>query len=103
MRSMMALMVAAAFAVPAVATETGFEQAQVRVSTADLDLSSAAGQRMLEKRLSLAMTRLCGTPVFQTRDELAHLDACQADAMQAASPQIEAARARRAVAVAANR
>jgi UrcA family protein len=103
MRVMMALMVAATLAVPAMAAESGFEQWQVKVQTADLDLSSAAGQKQLDKRLALAMTRLCGHPVTFTRDELAAFDACRADAMQAAAPQIEAARARRAVTVAANR
>ena len=107
MRKMMAKMatalIAATLAVPAVAAERGYEQSQVRVQTADIDLSSAAGQRMLDKRLSLAMVRLCGTPVFFSRDELADLDACRAEAMQAAAPQVDAARAQRAVAVASTR
>jgi UrcA family protein len=103
MRSLMALVVAATLAVPAVAAETGYEKWQVKVQTADLDLSSATGQRALDKRLSLAMTRLCGAPVLFTREELADLDACRADAMMAAAPQIDAARAQRAVTVAANR
>ncbi|OYZ15382.1 MAG: hypothetical protein B7Y35_04650 [Sphingomonadales bacterium 28-64-96] len=103
MRTMMALLAAATLAMPALAAETGYEQWQVKVQTADLDLSSATGQRALDKRLSLAMTRLCGSPVLFTRDELADLDACHADAMKAAAPQIDAARAQRAVTVAANR
>ena len=103
MRIAMALVVAATLAVPALAAERGYEQAQVRVQTADLDLASTAGQRTLEKRLSLAMVRLCGSPVMFSRDELADLDACQAEAMKAAAPQVEAARAQRAVAVASTR
>jgi UrcA family protein len=103
MRAMMALLAAATLAMPALAAETGYEQWQVKVKTADLDLSSATGQRALDKRLSLAMTRLCGSPVLFTRDELADLDACRADAMRAAAPQIDTARAQRAVTVAANR
>jgi len=103
MRITMALLAAATFAMPALAAEPGYEQWQVKVQTADLDLSSATGQRTLDKRLSLAMTRLCGAPVLFTRDELADLDACRADAIKAAAPQIDAARAQRAVTVAANR
>ena len=103
MRNFLALMIAATVAVPAMAAETGYEQWQVRVQTADLDLSSADGQRVLDKRLSQAMTRLCGYPVTFTRDELAAFDTSRADAMTAAAPQIDAARARRAVAVASNR
>jgi UrcA family protein len=96
-----ALLVAAA--APALAVEPGYEQFAVRVQTADLDLASAQGQRMLGKRLDLAVNRLCGTPVFFSRDELSALDACRADAMQAAAPQINAARSRQAVTVASNR
>ena len=96
-------LVAATLAMPAVAAERGFEQWQVRVQTADLDLSSATGQRALERRLSLAMTRLCGSPIIYSRDEIADLEACRADALQAAAPQIEAARSQRALAVASNR
>ncbi|WP_156254757.1 UrcA family protein [Sandarakinorhabdus oryzae] len=103
MRVMMALVVAATLAVPAVAAERGYEQSQVRVQIADLDLATAAGQRALEKRMSVAMVRLCGMPVMFSRDELADLDACRADAMKAAAPQLEAARAQRAVAVASTR
>ena len=103
MRITMALLAAATLAMPALAAETGYEQWQVKVQTADLDLSSASGQRALDKRLSFAITRLCGSPVLLTRDELADLDACRAEAMKAAAPQIDAARAQRAVTVAANR
>ena len=108
MRITIALLAAATLAPvllagPALAAETGYEQWQVKVQTADLDLSSATGQRALDKRLSQAMTRLCGAPVLFTRDELADLDACRADAMKIAAPQIDAARAQRAVTVAANR
>lgn len=93
---------AATLAVPALAAP-GYEQSRVRVQTADLDLATASGQRVLTQRLDMAMTRLCGTPVFFSRDEIAALDACRADALQAAAPQIDAARARQAVTVASSR
>jgi UrcA family protein len=103
MRILMAAVLAATLAAPALAQNAGYEQSQVRVNTSDLDLATADGQRILGKRLEMAMVRLCGMPVFFTRDELADLEACRADAMKAAAPQIEAARARQAVAVAARR
>lgn len=103
MRKMMAVLIAATLAMPAIASERGFEYAQVKVQTADLDLASDVGQRRLEKRLALAMTRLCGAPIFFSRDELADLDACRADALKGAAPQIEAARAQRGMTVASSR
>jgi UrcA family protein len=100
---MAAALIAATLAGPAMAQTAGYEQSQVRVQTADLDLATAAGQRTLGKRLEMAMVRLCGTPVFFTRDELADLETCRAEALKAAAPQIDAARARQAVSVASTR
>ena len=100
MRILMAAMMAAALAAPALAAGPAYEQSAVRVQTSDIDLATAAGQRQLGKRLELAITRLCGPPVFFTRDELAELESCRADALQASAPQIDAARARQAVTVA---
>jgi UrcA family protein len=103
MRIVMAALVAAALAGPALAVEPGYEQSQVTVRTADLDLATAAGQRALGKRLDIALSRLCGSPITFTRDEIAALDNCRADAMAAAAPQIDAARARQAVMIASRR
>jgi UrcA family protein len=103
MRILMAAMMAAALAAPAMAAGPGYEESRVRVQTADLDLATASGQRALERRVEMALSRLCGMPVFHTRDELDALDACRADALKAAAPQIDAARARQAVTVAVNR
>lgn len=103
MRNLMTLMIAATLAAPALAAQPGYESAQVRVQTADLDLASAAGQRVLERRISVAVTRVCGTPVLFSRDELSELAACEAQAMAATGPQIDAARAKRAVSVASTR
>jgi UrcA family protein len=101
MRILMAVALTAALAVPALATE--FEQGKVTVQVADLDLATSAGQRALNKRLTLAIDRLCGTPVIFSRDEIAALQACEADALQMAAPQLAAARAQLAMTVAANR
>lgn len=97
---MAATLAAAAVFTPAFAAQPAYEQGEVRIQTADLDLSSTAGQRQLEKRLSAGVTRLCGSPIFFSRDELVQLDACHADALTAAAAQINAARSLRAVAVA---
>ncbi len=101
MRIILAAVLAVGLAAPAVAAGNDMATGQVRVQTADLDLSSSAGQRALDRRLAMAMVRLCGMPVFYSRDELAELDACKAEASKAAAAQIDAARARQAVAVAA--
>jgi UrcA family protein len=101
MRIIMAAILAATLVAPALAAGPDHVKATVRVQTADLDLSTAAGQRTLDRRLSVAMVRLCGMPVFFSRDELADLDSCKAEATKAAAAQIDAAHARMAVAVAA--
>lgn len=101
MRILMAAVLATALAAPALATE--FDQGKVTVQVADLDLATPAGQRALNKRLTVAIDRLCGTPVTFTRDELAALQSCEADARLMAAPQVAAARAQLAMTVAANR
>lgn len=108
MRTVLLGIAALLAAAPAVATEqgdgkSGYEQWAVKVRTADLDLATASGQRQLDARLAMALTRLCGQPVLQTPEERDDLAACRADAMAAAAPQIAAARARLAVAVADRR
>jgi UrcA family protein len=45
---------------PALAEEV--QSATYVVRTADLDLSSAAGQRALDHRLTIAIAEVCGTP-----------------------------------------
>lgn len=103
MRILMAAAAAMAglLATPVLATE--LEQGKVTVSIADLDLATPAGQRLLDKRVAVAIDRLCGTPVTFSRDELDALAVCAADARQMAAPQLAAARAQLAVTVAANR
>jgi len=103
MRILMAMIVAAGLAASAVAAEPGYEQARVVVKIADLDLSAQAGQRALDKRVRIAVARLCGYPVTFSRDESEALAACEADAMQAVAPQINTLRQRLAMTVATNR
>lgn len=103
MRMMIAAFLAATVASPTLATPANSEQGQVMVRTGDLDLATAAGQRRLDQRIDVALIRLCGSPIIFSRDELAALDACRADALTAAAPHIKAARARLAVTVASQR
>ena len=101
MRTMMALLVAATLATPALAA--GSAPAQVRVQLADLDLASASGQRALDRRLWVATVALCGAPAEFSSREAAAIANCRADAMKSASSQIDAAHGRRAMTVASSR
>jgi UrcA family protein len=101
MRILMAAALAGVLATPTLATN--HDQGKVTVQIADLDLATRAGQRALDKRLTVAIDRLCGTPVLFSRDEIAALQACEADAREMAAPQMAAARAQLAMTVAANR
>lgn len=103
MRILMMAALAAAVAAPALAADSGFEQARIRVQTADIDLATPTGQRVLDRRLTVAIARLCGYPATFSRDELSALAACEADARQMVAPQISAAKARLAVTVATSR
>jgi len=103
MHILMAMIVAAGLAAPALAADPGYEQARIVVKIADLDLSAQSGQRALDKRVRIAVSRLCGYPATFSRDEGEALAACEADAMQAVAPQINALRRRLAMTVAANR
>lgn len=98
MRNLMALVVAATLAAPAVAAEP----VQMRVSVAKLDLSTAAGQRALDHRLWVATTALCGSPAEFTDQEAAAIAGCRAEALKSAASQIEAAHGRRAMAIASS-
>jgi UrcA family protein len=60
MQSLALALTAAALAVPAVA---GDEASSVRVRYDDLDLTSAAGQRQLDRRLERAARKVCGVDV----------------------------------------
>lgn len=103
MRILMAAILAATLAAPALAAGNGYQQDVVRIRTGDLDLASAKGQRALDRRVATAMVALCGMPVLHSREEAAELETCRADALKAAAPQLDAARARLAMTVASRR
>lgn len=54
------LLLSALFATPALAQSEAPVESRVVVSTADLDLSSKAGQRALDARLAHAVIEACG-------------------------------------------
>ena len=97
-----ALALAAAFAVsggtlaatgaPAFAADlvvTG--QPSARVAYADLDLSRAAGRERLEARIRSAAERLCSEPGTQTLQDRLASDACRAEVIASAEPQLRRA------------
>ncbi|WP_310497763.1 UrcA family protein [Sandarakinorhabdus sp.] len=88
-------------ATPVFAQERGHSTWAVNVQTADLALGTSDGKRMLDRRLDAALVRLCGQPVFFSRDELAALDACKAQARSMADTQVQAAVARAGTQIAA--
>ena len=67
------------------------ETSTVRVSYADLDLSSAAGRTALERRVSHAVKRVCpDRPSPQELTKLRLYKACQEKAWDGVRPQITA-------------
>jgi len=56
----LSLLLSAAVASPAL-SQSSQAESRVVVTTADLDLASAAGQRSLDRRLASAVTEACGT------------------------------------------
>ncbi|WP_242183417.1 UrcA family protein [Sphingomonas sp. CARO-RG-8B-R24-01] len=75
-----------------------------RVAVADLDLSSAAGQRTLARRVSTAISNVCDSGGFADLKMVQHQRECRVKARQDAEPQIlaaaEAARGRRSTVLA---
>jgi UrcA family protein len=84
-----ALAVASAFVLPTVSQAE--ESNSVRVSYADLNLGSTAGQHVLQRRIAGAARTVC---VIEDSRELAlrtATNACRGDAIASAEPAYEAA------------
>ena len=58
--SSLALMLSAFAATPALAQSNPVAQSRIVVRTADLDLSQSAGQRVLDRRIAIAVVEACG-------------------------------------------
>jgi UrcA family protein len=56
----LSLMLSAFAATPALAQSTPLPESRIVVRTADLDVSSAAGQRALDHRIAIAVVEACG-------------------------------------------
>ena len=85
-----ALVTAAAIkAAPALAEPAGAQPATFvsHVRTADLDLASAQGQRLLKKRLERAAREVCGTPSDLDLVAQNKLRECRSDAIARAAAQ----------------
>ncbi len=63
-------------------------QTEVRVSIADLDLTTQAGQKTMDRRLAAAARRVCGgIPSLRNQRQVLDYRACIASAEAAYAPQ----------------
>lgn len=81
-----ASMSAAAFAVPAAASEDVRPRAEVRYG--DLDLSQAAGRAQLTSRIQRAARKICGARFERDLQRRAASQACRAEAMRSVEVQL---------------
>jgi len=71
----------------ATACAPAFAQTEVRVSIADLDLATKAGQKTLDRRLAHAARRVCGgMPSLANRSLVIAYRACIAEAEERYAP-----------------
>ena len=88
-RTILSLLIAAATLAPAglaAQPAADAEQASIRVSFADLDLSSPAGRATFDRRIDRAIDVLCGQP-DRNLDMATPVFKCRAAARASASPQ----------------
>lgn len=76
-----AALAAAQIAAPA-AADAGETRRDVRVATADLDLSTREGIAALDRRLAKAVAKACGTAYYLEPEELNAVDRCRAAARE---------------------
>jgi UrcA family protein len=79
-----------AVAAPAFANQPAGVERLV-ISTSGLDLSTTTGQAALERRVGLAIDRLCESQVFATVESADALAECRAQTRAEVQPQIKAA------------
>ncbi|WP_033073184.1 UrcA family protein [Sphingopyxis sp. MWB1] len=60
----------------------------VEVAVADLDLSTAAGQAVLDRRIELALRQVCATDPRPDLRQQAQAQSCRAQAMREIEPQL---------------
>jgi UrcA family protein len=89
-QSVIVALFAATVFTPAVQAETGMTRKSVRVSYADLDISTAAGARTLHYRLTAATRQVCGPrPTMLQLAAKGRYKACLDEAMSNAVAQID--------------
>lgn len=84
-----ALAVAAVLVVPTVSQAT--ETNSMRVSYADLNLASRAGEQVLQHRIAFAARVVCELEDSRQLDVANATNVCRSDAMQGAQPAYQAA------------
>lgn len=84
----MAVLGAAAATLPAAAQED--ERRSVEVGIADLDLSTPAGQASLDRRVELALRKVCPVDARPDLRQQAQARACRAQAMREIEPRLAA-------------
>lgn len=100
MRVILAFAAAALMSAPALSAPQA-SQISVHVRTSDLNLATKAGQRALDGRLAMAVVAVCGMPADFSAQESNELSACRADVLKSAQGQVQSAKSRLPVAVAA--
>ena len=81
---------------PALAAQSGTQTATVRLS--DIDLTSAAGHRVLNQRVAAATEAVCGSYQGAGQEEQRKIAHCRAEVSAQIGPQLAAARSRGSVA-----
>ena len=63
----------------------------IAVDHSGVDLASAEGRQILDRRINAAINNICGQPVYGTRDEADVLKECRRDVRAAVEPQVQMA------------
>ena len=92
--AIMTACIAAALASAGASAQTADERVTVAVSHADLDLSQAAGQATLARRIRAAAYRICGDPFGWDPIRLQAVSRCMVEARRSAETQVATAIAR---------
>lgn len=91
------------FTAAAASAAPSWSTGRVTVSTAGLDLTSAAGRVAFDRRIDAAIAAMCGAPALFTRDEADALSECRAEARAAAVPEMKRVVTRAGTTLASNR
>lgn len=76
------------FASPAMADPSN-PMVSIAVDHRGVDLASAEGRQILDRRINAAINNICGQPVYGTRDEADVLRECRREVRAAVEPQVQ--------------